>query len=292
METYYGIVFALTALFSWGFGEFYTQRAVRKTGVLITLFYIGLGGCIGLFPLVAHELSVLESGSIYALTTLGIISFFASLFTTHALRLGKISVVEPLAGLELPLTVALSVIIGKEFLTMEQLALIVMISIGIVFTVTLDFRHLHYHKRIFEKGVLLAALGAICMAVTNYLVGISSQQISPLLTIWYIHSLVALAAAVLLIAQGETRNTLKALKRYTPLIGSIVILENFAWISFATATTFIPISIAVTVSEAYIALAAMLGLFYNREKIKRHQMWGILIAIVGIIALAFAVTAG
>jgi len=35
-----------------------------------------------------------------------------------------------------------------------------------------------------------------------------------------------------------------------------------------------------------------LGLFYNREKIKRHQMWGILIAIVGIIALAFAVTAG
>jgi drug/metabolite transporter (DMT)-like permease len=60
-----------------------------------------------------------------------------------------------------------------------------------------------------------------------------------------------------------------------------------AWVSFAKATTFIPIAIATTISESYIALAVLLGLFVNREKLRTHQILGITLATFGVIILAY-----
>lgn len=70
-----------------------------------------------------------------------------------------------------------------------------------------------------------------------------------------------------------------------PIIGQSI-LDNTAWVAFAFATIFIPISIATTISESYIALAVFLGIFINREKLRPHQMIGVVLALVGVIALS------
>ena len=64
------------------------------------------------------------------------------------------------------------------------------------------------------------------------------------------------------------------------------IFDNGAWIFFAFAASLIPISIATTVSESYIALVVCLGLFLNKEKVRWHQLVGVTVAITSIIILS------
>jgi drug/metabolite transporter (DMT)-like permease len=64
------------------------------------------------------------------------------------------------------------------------------------------------------------------------------------------------------------------------------IFDNAAWIFFASAASLIPISIATTVSESYIAFAVCLGLLLNKEKVQWHQFAGIAIAVASIVALS------
>ena len=55
------------------------------------------------------------------------------------------------------------------------------------------------------------------------------------------------------------------------LLLGMSIFDNLAWICYAGAATLIPIAIAVSISESYIALTAMLGILINKEKLMRHQ---------------------
>ncbi len=287
MSQYAGIIFAFIALVSWGFGDFFIQKTTRVIGSWKALFFIGVVGLIGLFPFVKNDLTSLNSANLLLLGLLGIVVVFAALFDFEALRQGKIAIVEPIIGLELPITVGLSLVLANEVLSFLQLILIGIVFIGIILAITAHHTHLHYHKRIFERGVILAGVGAIGMALTNFLVGVSSQDISPLVTIWFTHSLLAVVCGIYIIYKGEFRNLISDLKNYPKLIIGQSILDNVAWISFAKATTFIPIAIATTISESYIALAVLLGLFVNHEKLKRHQIVGVVLATISVITLSY-----
>lgn len=291
MSKYLGIIFAIVALLSWGFGDFFIQKTTRIIGIWKSLFFIGIVGLIGLFPFIKDEIFNLTPSSLLLLAILGIVVIFAALFDFEALKQGKIAIVEPLIGLELPITVGLSISLGKEHLSAVQLILIAVVFIGIVLAITVHHTHLHYHRRIFEKGVILAGIGAIGMALTNFLIGVSSQQISPLMTIWFTHSLLAMVCAIYLIFRGEFKTIITDLKAHPkPIVGQSI-FDNVAWIAFAFATTLIPISIATTISESYIALAVFLGIFINKEKLRSHQLIGVALAIGGVIALS-AFTSG
>lgn len=65
-----------------------------------------------------------------------------------------------------------------------------------------------------------------------------------------------------------------------------MILDNVAWTAYGFAMIYIPIAIATTISESYVALSVMLGIFVNREKIEKHQIIGIVLAILGVILLS------
>jgi drug/metabolite transporter (DMT)-like permease len=80
---------------------------------------------------------------------------------------------------------------------------------------------------------------------------------------------------------------LSDLKNHPKLIIGQSILDNTAWVAFAVSTTHVPIAIATAISESYIALAVFLGLFLNHEKLRPHQMAGVALAVVGVIALSY-----
>jgi len=287
MSHYLGILFAFIALISWGFGDFFIQKTTRVVGSWKALFFIGIVGLIGLFPFVKNDLVSLNSANILLLGLLGVVVIFAALFDFEALRQGKIAIVEPIIGLELPITVGLSIAIANESLSFLQLFLVGIVFVGIILAITAHHTHLQYHKRIFERGAILAGIGAIGMALTNFLVGVSSQGISPLITIWFAHSLLAVVCGVYILYKGEFKNLIYDFKKYPkPIIGQSI-LDNVAWVSFAKATTYIPIAIATTISESYIALAVLLGLFVNREKLRTHQIVGVTLAIIGVITLSY-----
>lgn len=287
MPHYFGIIFAFIALISWGFGDFFIQKTVRLVGSWKALFFICTIGMIGLFPFVKNDLPLLRIGDFLLLGAAGIAMLVAAIFDFEALRKGKISIVEPILGFELPIVVVLGITLGGDFLTNLQLVLIALVFIGIMLAVVQNKPDKKYRRKIFEKGIILAGIGAITMALTNFLVGVSSQGVAPLVTIWFVHSLLAVTSAIVLLAGRKLRQLWTDLKKHPgPILGQSV-LDNFAWIAFALATTYIPISIATTISESYIALAVFLGLVINKEKFQLHQAIGIFFAVAGIITLSY-----
>ncbi len=283
-----GIILAFLALFAWGFGDFIIQKAVRVIGDFRTLFWIGIAGSIVLFPFIQDELGVTFANPVFLilLSLTSVVIFFAALFDFEALKRGKIAIVEPVLGVELPVVVALSVIFWSERLSLLQALLIATTFFGIVLAVTIHHTHLHYHKRIFERGVILAGAGSIIMGLVNFLIGVSSQKISPLMAIWFTNTFFTILCVIYLIAKGEFRGIITDIKRHPRLVLVVSVLDNAAWLFYAFATSLIPIAIATTISESYIAITVILGIFINREKLKYHQVVGVIIAILSIILLS------
>lgn len=283
-----GILLALGSLVCWGFGDFFIQRSSRHIGVWRTLFFIGLTGLIILFPFVKGDLLgfIFDFKSLVTLLLLVVVAFFAALFDFEALKDGKMTIVEPIIGLELPIVVGLSVAVWGEQLNFFHWIFTAVIFLGVMLSITIHHTHLHYHKRIFEKGVAFAGLGAIGMALTDFLVGVASQSTSPLVAVWFMQTLLCVLSLIYLLRRGEAYQLIHDLNHDLKTVVSVSLLNNFAWMFFALATSRIPISIATTISQSYIALAVILGLFVNREKIKPHQVLGVVLAVLGIIALS------
>ncbi|MDO8574004.1 MAG: DMT family transporter [bacterium] len=286
--TLVGILFAVGALIAWGFGDFFIQRATREIGIWKSLFFICLTAVVVLLPFIQSEIGEVLNNSkgLVFLLMAGVAIFAAALLIFESMKVGKLAIVEPILSLELPVAVALGVFLAHESLNMVQLILIGVVFIGVVLAMTKHHTHLHYHKRIFERGVLYAFFGALIMGTTNFLIGVSSQETSALLTIWFTGLMIAVFCFVYFVIKGRVKSLVGDLKKHIKTITSSSVFDNAAWISYAFATTYIPISIATTISESYIALAVGLGILVNKEKVNWHQVVGIALAVSGVILLS------
>lgn len=82
-------------------------------------------------------------------------------------------------------------------------------------------------------------------------------------------------------------NVLSHIKQHPYESTGVALLDNAAWVLYATATTLIPISLAITISESYIILAVILGVTINKEELSRHQWIGIVLSLVAVITLSY-----
>ena len=286
MHAQLGLLFAFVALIGWGFGDFFIQKTTRLIGVYKSLFFICIGAAAVLFPFVFHEITSYTRADYQSIVILSLIIFVYALVIFQAFERGKLSVVESVIAFELPLTVTLGVFVGGETLTLKQFLLFITIFVGIALAAASKLDHLHYHKRIFEKGVIWAFGAAFLSALTNFYVGTYSQNMSPLFVIWATHSMLAILCGAYIVYRGEFTSLASDLQKHPGPIVAQSIFDNSAWIGYAFATSLIPISLTVAISESYIALAALLGYFLGREKLNNHQILGAIIAFVGVIFLA------
>ena len=282
-----GILFAFGALFAWGLGDFLIQRSARQFGKWAALFYVTAIGAIALLPFVWGDLKVVFSSpdDLFILLITSVIILFAALFDFEALRAGKLSVIEPIFAFEVPITVGLAAIILGERLMPAQYLLMVLLLIGIFLVAT---RHFHHYRTIhLEKGVWAAVFATIGMGVINFLFGVAAREISPLMINWFTSVFLAVATLIAIIGKSDTGQLKRDWHSSKRLITSVGIIDNLAWVFYAYATLYIPIAIATGISESYIALASGLGLMLNREKLKPHQFFGLILAVMAVITLAF-----
>lgn len=280
-----GIACALVALVGWGLGDFFIQRATRKSGVHETLLVITGSSTILLLPFIGSDVLAITRIDLGILAILSVITYAYAITIFEAFREGKLSIVESVVGLELPLTVLLAVLFGGERLSGTSLTLFVIVSIGIMLAVTRSTSHL-LTRHIVERGALLALAAAALSALTNFSVGTASQHLSPLLVIWFTHAVVLIPAIGYIASEGRLSNFVRSLKRHPETYLPMALFDNAAWIGFAYAAAFAPLSLVATISESYILLAALLGHFLNHERLRPHQIAGALIALGGVIAFA------
>ena len=119
------ILLAFGAMILWGVGDFLIQRTIWRIGNLETLFWISASSSILLLPLVYQSLPALTFNKIFIMIVLGLVGFAGSYIEFESLDIGKLSVVEVILSLELPLTILLGVFFLREHLSLGQLILIV-----------------------------------------------------------------------------------------------------------------------------------------------------------------------
>ena len=287
MEFEFGVLFALFTLFLWGGGDFLIQRTTRQIGNWETVFLIGLFGTILLTPFVYQDVvRYLSAASIIAvLAVASIFGLVASLFDFESLKKGKIAAVEPILALEIPTVAVLSLIFLKEVLSLLELFLIAVIIIGLVLVSLRERNFKLLRSKGLEKGVILMTIAAILMGGTAFFVGYGSRITNPLFVNWFVALIATVFMAAYLFFKGTLLRLVKNVLKSPKLVFTTCLFDNLAWISFAAAVLFIPITIAMTLSENFIAVAVLLGLIVNREMLRLHQKIGFVLALAGTVVL-------
>jgi drug/metabolite transporter (DMT)-like permease len=284
-----GVLLALVAMFGWGFADFYAQRSARKVGNVTTLFSGSLLGFIVLLPSSYGQLDLLAGHPrLVLLIAIGAaVAIFTALFSLEAYRRGKLAVVEPIMGLELPFTVLLAVALYGEHLGVPQALAMTAIFLGVVLTAAAG-GDLPSGKKMIERGALLGLVGVFGLGALNFLTAVISQEASPVLAVWSGRAVVCLVIGAYLVAKGRVRATFQAMREHPALVFSVSALYLAAFMAYGTAVTLIPIAVATAISEGYIVLTVLLGVFFNKERLVRHQIFGAAISLAGILALAYA----
>lgn len=286
----HGILFALIALLGWGLGDFLIEKSTRKMGDAVSLFFITAIGSLMLLPFVYKDIGPLMSGNmgttqLWVLVGAGLFALTASLFDFEALRIGKIAIVEPIYAVEIITTLLLAGFVIGEWLTFGQTILVLAVTVGIILVSLKSFTHFKNIR--LERGITYAFIAALFMAGENFLTGYGARLTNPLLTNWVIDILITMVMLGYLIATHQIQNLVRSLKAYPKLILSVGVTDTIGWVAFAYSTVYIPIGLAVGISEAYIVLAVLLGLFINKEKLKHYQLLGAFTTVTAAIILAY-----
>ncbi len=280
-----GILLAITALLSWGLGDFLIQRSARRFGDWIALFYITAFGSLVLFPFVYRDLGAAFEAHSLVLWIASAAILFAALLDFEALRVGKISVIEPIYAFEIPVTALLAAYVIREGLSVLQIAFIANMMVGIFLISTRSFAA--FRKFRFENGVWLAIFATIGMGASNFLFGLGSRATNPLVVNWFTDVCITAVALIYLGASARLGEVAKDFRANKKLIFNVSFFDNLAWVAFSAAMLYIPMGVATGISEGYIAFAGGLGLLLNNEKLRPHQWVGFVVAIVSVIILAF-----
>ncbi|MFA5796491.1 MAG: EamA family transporter [Candidatus Woesearchaeota archaeon] len=277
------ILLAFGAMLSWGIGDFLIQRSTRKIGNVEALAWIGIIGTIGLLPFAIHDFSMITKDTLILLGSLGVLVFIAAIFNFEALKEGKLSVIDVLLEIELPITIAMSMVFLKEILSFTQIMLILLIMIGIILIATSSFAHLRFRL---ERGVIFAIIASLFMGLVNYFTATSAKNVSPIMAVWAPWFIFSLFCLVIIIRRKGFTQFFSHIKTFTWLIIFMGIFDTLAWVFYAFAVEQNYVSLTTAITEAYPAIALILGVWFNKEKIRWHQYLGAGLALVGSVVLA------
>lgn len=286
MNAELGIGLAFVAMFFWGFGDFMIQKFARKIGDWESLFYISILGAVILLPFIYGELPsvLLNLNELLILLLASFTLLLAALLDFETLKKGKIAVAEPIFALEIPISALLAFFIISEGIGLVQITLIMGLVIALVLV---SLKRYRMGKRAWlEKGVVIAILGSIFMGVTNFMFGIGARITSALMINWFTSLFLAIACLVYLASKSKLHRLRLDMNKQKVLLLGMCVFDNGAWIAFAYSMVFAPIAISVSISQCYIIITVLLGVFVAREKLKTHQKVGIILAIAFAIALA------
>ena len=169
-------------------------------------------------------------------------------------------------------------------MSLLQTSLVVVIMIGIFLISTRTFTALK--NIVVERGAYLAIGATIGMGIINFLFGIGAREIGPLAINWFTSIFLAIACLIFILKRRQYHFMLQDWRSNKKLISFTGLFDNLAWVAYTYTVLYLPIAIATSLTESYIALATLLGLIYNKEKLRAHQFVGLLLCVVAAITLA------
>lgn len=282
-----GIGLAFVAMLLWGAGDFLIQKSTRRIGDAGALFFITLFGAVVLLPFAYKRIPDFIFGPSESLLVVGalcVVLLIAAVLDFEALRIGKLSVIEPIWSLEVPTAAVLAFFIIGERITVLQSSLVILLVIGLVL-VSLK-SGFNIRRFLVEKGVLLAVGGAVGMGAANFFMGWGARLSDPVMVNFISDLFIAAAVGAFLLFSGRMGKTVKDIVQNKKMLFQMSVSDKAAWLAFAFAMSVAPIAVVVALSESYIVIAVLLGLFVNREPLRLLQKVGLITALFAALILA------
>ncbi|MFA5889266.1 MAG: DMT family transporter [Candidatus Paceibacterota bacterium] len=294
MSVTIGITLAFVAMLCFGFGDFLIQKSSRKIGDWETLFVVSCVGTLMLTPFVWGDfVGVFGYNNSFELLILigcSLAFFIVSLLDFESLKIGKITVVEPVFSTEIVVSALLAYFILKESLGFYQIILVILLISGLILVSIKERGKFSFKHFFIEKGVFWALATALIMGGTNFIVGFGARISSPIVVYFFISTICSILSLVYLLYKGIFRKMVLDFKNNFKLVLTMSVADNLAWIAFVFAMSLAPIGIVVALSESYIIISVMLGLVVSGEKLQLHQKIGLVFALVGAVILAVITT--
>ncbi len=286
-----GIIIAFGAAMMWGLGDFFIQRSTRKVGDWETLFVLCFFGVVVLAPFVFHDLAILFNGAhtqdLLITSASGVALFFAALLILQGMKVGKLSIIEPLYPLEIITAGVISFFVLRERLSWVEIVLIAVLILCFILLSTQEKGKIKFHKVFLEKGVLMVAGGSALMGIADFFMGWGARVTNALTVNFIVNAVIVIITLVYLVYNNRLKKLVSDVKEFPGLFLTMSLFDNCGWILYAYAMSIAPIAIVTTITESSIIIAIFLGLFLNKEKLQRHQYIGIAGAVICAVALGY-----
>jgi drug/metabolite transporter (DMT)-like permease len=277
-----GILFAITAMLSWGTADFFAKKAIDKVGYKTSLLLNHLVAFIPLLILsvLFFKLPPLSIELILITILAGILGIIAYIFLYRGFQKGNVSVVSPISASWSVITTLLAVFLFQETLTPLQIMGIITVFIGIFFAST-NFAELK--KSISQgrsSGVSDGLISMIAWGITYTLLRPITLAFGPIIALLFLR----ITAITILFSYTQINKTKISFPTRLIFIfiasAGLLDLLGFAAFNFSITTSFL--SIAGPVAATYPAVTVVLAYFFLKEKVVGNQKIGIVAILAGL----------
>lgn len=283
MDISYGIFFGTIAMVSWGASDFFVTKSARGCDPFNAFLWSQIFA-LGLMFLIFYKFFKLPDFSIAIIDLLlvsGIFTVLANLSFYKSLRLGKVSIVMPVASCWAVITVFLSLIFLKQSLTSLR-AIGVTLAITGAILVSFKWKDLLRLKN-HAGGVKYAIIAALAYGADFVIIDLVANEIGWFLPIFFIGFI---TACYLLAYAGVAGKDISFPKNVSIFILLVGILDTVAYLSYSSSVTLEYGAVVAPIAAASPAVSIFLARIFFKEKLEINQEIGMVSVLAGLILLA------
>ena len=277
------VLFAITSMIGWGLGDFIAKTVVAKGSAYRAVLF---SQCVGSLPFLLVTFMygwAVPDGSLMFLTALSAAMSTITLYSFYqALKLGKASIVTPVASCLTLVAVVLSVTILGEAVSMLQILLISTVFLGILLVAV---QSSDTRSRASNVSILLALLvvflGGGNTILLKWIAETGHYLMGFLLARFFMLGFLALLFPIF--GKETSMVAPRASFARIVLLGLIDVSAFFAWF-MALREGFV--SIVTPISNSSPAVTIILAHTILGERLLLHQKIGIIAILIGISALS------
>ena len=274
-----GVLGGLGAAVCWAVATLCASRASREIGALPTLAWIMVLGLVLTAPAVALAGGGgLDGTAIAWLAVSGAGNVGGLLVQYFALRRGKVGVVAPIVSVEGAIAAVLAAI-GGEALGVPSAVCLAVIVAGIVLVAAQGRGAEDGPSR--SGAVPLSAVGAMLFGVSLYALGQVGEDVA---IAWALLP-ARLLGTVLIAAPLAAGRRLALSGRMAPYVAVAALAEVVGFLSYTVGARD-QVGIAAVLGSQFAALAAVGGFLFFGERLRRHQIAGLVVLMLAVGSLA------
>lgn len=276
-----GIIFGLLAAVGWGTSDFFMSRVNRQIGLRQGLLLMQTLGTLAVALILLFSGDVPPSDPLLWLWALVVNAFnvIATILLYHALSVGTLAIVSPIAASFAVVTTALAILGGER---PNALAIVgVAMVIGGVIVVA---RAGADNRNASLRGMSSAIGSAICYGLFFWLLAPITAEFG---IIWpvFIGRVLAMFSAILMLAWVRERLALPSNNTWRMLIVAVIV-DTIGFLSYNLGISTAYVSVVTALASIFSAVTVLLAWLFLRERLVSLQWVGVAALICGVLLVS------